>query len=133
MSRATAPNTSTAALAQRWERIGLGIRLGYNPEQPAVIRCWLALGARLAADGSATELALLRRSLRLLMQTAHDEALPWYWRSVCLEYTVRPLSRLTTLLKQQDPLAAQSLHVHIEAAHQALAAGRSGDAPRRAL
>jgi hypothetical protein len=110
------------ALGQRWERIGLGIRLGYNPEQPAVIRCWLGLGARLASGGDAAELALLQRTLRLLMQTADDESLPWFWRSVCLEHTARPLSRITTLLSLHDPLAAQMLHESVDAAHRSLTA-----------
>lgn len=109
------------ALGQRWERIGLGLRLTDNPEQPAVIRCWLGLGARLAGDGGATEAAPLQCTLRLLMQTAHDESLPWFWRSVCLEHTARPLSRLTTLL---DTLAAQFLHDCVDAAHRSLADNR---------
>jgi hypothetical protein len=127
----TAPATRDACdaratpLGQRWERIGLGIRLAYNPQQPAVIRCWLGLGAKLAGGESANEVALLQRTLRLLMQTAHDESLPWFWRSVCLEHTARPLSRLTTLLKLHDPLAAQFLHDCVDAAHRSLADNRA--------
>ena len=131
MSRAAAKTAGMATLRQRWERVGLGIRLAYNPQQPAVIRCWLGIGAQLAADGGAAELVLLQRSLRLLMQTAHDEALPWYWRSVCLEHTARPLSRLTTLLKLHDPLAVQCLHCSVDAAHRSLAARHAGCAARR--
>jgi hypothetical protein len=43
-----------------------------------------------------------------LLDTARDEALPWFWRSVCLEHTTRPLARLTTLLKRR-PGALRSL------------------------
>jgi hypothetical protein len=131
MKPATSTPAATATLRQRWERIGLGIRLAYNPQQPAVIRCWLGIGAQLAADSGAAELALLQRSLRLLMQTAHDEALPWYWRTVCLEHTARPLSRLTTLLKLHDPLAAYFLHESVDAAHRSLATRDAGCAARR--
>jgi hypothetical protein len=130
MNRATRPpcraaspehDVGATALGQRWQRIGLGIRLAYNPQQPAAIRCWLGIGARLASGGGAAEVALLQRTLRLLMQTAHDESLPWYWRSVCLEHTARPLSRLTTLLKLADPLAVHVLHDWIDAMHRSLA------------
>ncbi len=131
MNRAASVSAGAATLRQRWERIGLGIRLAYNPEQPAVIRCWLGIGGQLAGDGGSAELALLQRSLRLLMQTAHDEALPWYWRSVCLEHTARPLSRLTTLLKLHDPLAAHLLHESVDAAHRSLASRHAGCAARR--
>ncbi len=120
-SQVAAQSVRATPMGRRWERIGLGIRLAYNPENPAVIRCWLGLGARLATDGGAAEVALLQRTLRLLLQTAHDESLPWFWRSVCLEHTARPLSRLTTLLKLHDPLAAQFLHGCVEAMHRSLA------------
>jgi hypothetical protein len=124
-SPAAVRDSRTTALYQRWERIGLGIRLAYNPENPAVIRCWLGLGTRLATDGCAAEVALLQRTLRLLLQTAHDESLPWFWRSVCLEHTARPLSRLTTLVKLHDPLAAQFLHDCVDAMHRCLADARA--------
>jgi hypothetical protein len=140
MNRATRPpcraasperDVGATALGQRWQRIGLGIRLAYNPQQPAAIRCWLGIGAKLGADGSAAELALLQKSLRLLMQSAHDEALPWYWRSVCLEHTARPLARLTTLLNLHDPLAAHLLHESVDDAHRSLAARYTGCAALR--
>lgn len=94
----------------RWERLGLGIRCAYNPGQPAVIRHWLALGLKLAQGGVAPEMPLLRRSLRLLLQTAQDEALPWFWRSVCLEHTAWPAARLVSLLRCHDPLGAEAVH-----------------------
>jgi hypothetical protein len=123
--RAAAQDVRATPMGQRWERIGLGIRLAYNPQQPAVIRCWLGIGARLVSAGGADEAALLQRTLRLLLQTAHDESLPWFWRSVCLEHTARPLSRLTTLLKLHDPLAAQFLHDCVDAMHRCLADARA--------
>lgn len=82
----------------RWQRIGLGIRLAYNPDRADVLRLWIALGGQLARGGDVDELLLWRHALRLLLQTASDEALPWRWRAACLDHTVRPLARLTTLL-----------------------------------
>ncbi len=107
---------------ERWERIGLGIRLAYNPSRPEVLRCWLALGTRLAAEGAIDEHTMLQRSLRLLLQTAQDEALPWFWRSVCLEHSTRPLARITTLLRLHDPLQAQAVQAFVQAARDRLAA-----------
>lgn len=115
-----ADRTCTAAAAatrrERWERIGLGIRLGYNPYKPEVARYWVALGQRLAEDGVLEEACALRRTLDVLLQVAHDEALPWFWRSVCLEQTVRPVARLVTLLRPQDPVQAAALYAATEAA-----------------
>lgn len=104
----------------RWQRIGLGVRLAYNPRKPDVVRLWIALGQQLAADPGIDETALLRRLLRLLVQVANDEALPWYWRSVCLELADRPLARLLTLLRASDPLQADALQVVMQLARERL-------------
>lgn len=107
----------------RWERLGLGIRCAYNPGQPAVIRHWLALGLKLAQGGIADELQLLQRSLRLLLQTGQDEALPWFWRSVCLEHTTWPAARLVSLLRCHDPLGADAVHQLVQRARELLPPG----------
>lgn len=114
------PCSQAALRRQRWERIGLGIRLAYNTARPEVLRCWLGLGARLVGEGVLDEAAMLQRSLRLLLQTAQDEALPWFWRSVCLEHTARPLARTTTLLRLHDPLQAQAVQAFVQAARDRL-------------
>lgn len=114
---------------EHWQRVGLGIRLAYNPAKADVLRYWLAHGVRLTERRLIDEVGMLKRCLRLLMQTAHDEALPWYWRSVCLEHTAGPLARLTTLLRLHDPLEGEALHAFVQAAHERLAA--AADAPGR--
>lgn len=111
---------AAAASLERWQRIGLGIRLAYNPAKPDVLRCWLGLGTRLAAEGALDEATMLQRTLRLLMLTAHDEALPWFWRSVCLEHTALPLARVTTLLQLHDPLQARAIEAFVQAARERL-------------
>ena len=82
------------ALLQRWDRIGLGIRCAYNPAQAGVIRLWLTLGQQLVLHQALSDLQMQQRALTLLLRTAADEALPWFWRSVCLEHCAAPQARL---------------------------------------
>jgi hypothetical protein len=105
---------------ERWQRIGLGIRLAYNAQRADVVRLWLGLGRQLARDGCADEGALLTHALRLLLQTAADPALPWVWRHVCLEHTARPLSRLTTLRAGTDPAGVADWHASVRCLHDRL-------------
>ena len=60
--------------------------------------------------------------LSVLLQVAHDEALPWFWRSVCLEHISYPLARLRSLLKANDPIALQAVDSAVQSAHERLAA-----------
>ncbi|MBN8506361.1 MAG: hypothetical protein J0L58_17995 [Burkholderiales bacterium] len=117
---------SKALALERWQRIALGLRLAYNPWKPAVIAIWLGLGRRLALEGAMHESDMLQRSLRLLLQTASDPALPWLWRSACLEHSVRPLARWRSLVQTQDPLSALLWEQRFERAGQCL-----GATPRR--
>jgi hypothetical protein len=98
----------------RWERLGLGVRLAYNPRRPDLARSWVDIGLRLVDTGVAPELPLLRRMLRLLLQVAHDEAVPWYLRSVCLELTARPVQRLVRLMDLHDPPQAEALRALVD-------------------
>jgi hypothetical protein len=96
---------------ERWERIGLGIRLAYNPGRADVVRLWLATGRQLSRDGGMQEIPMLARSLQRLLQTAEDPALPWAWRHVCLDHVARPWARLQFLLAGQ----ADALLGHVAA------------------
>ncbi len=78
----------------RWHRLGLAIRLAYRTEEPALIRQYLGLGSALVRRGELAPPTAWPRMLTLLLQTAGDEALPWFWRSVCLEHTALPLARI---------------------------------------
>lgn len=82
-----------AFLRQRWDRIGLGVRLAYNSWQPGVIRCYLQAGSLLVRSGAMPELTTQQRMLQLLLQTAADPSLPWAWPSACHEYMVFPPTR----------------------------------------
>lgn len=90
--------TMDRTLEQRWERMGLGVRCAYNPQRPEVLCHYVQAGRRLSLLQPEQEARVQRRMLDLLLNTAADEALPWRWRAVCLEHTVWPLARLTSLL-----------------------------------
>lgn len=98
-----------AAQQVRWERMHVSIRCGLHASQPTLIRIYLGLGRWLVRQGLRDDQRAHRRMLGLLLETARDESLPWFWRSVCLEHTAMPVARLTTLLKRQDPEALDAL------------------------
>jgi hypothetical protein len=81
---------------QRWDRIGLGIRLAYNPWHTPAIRCYLDVGGQLVQAGVRGKREVQERMLTVLLQAASDPGLPWRWRSACHEHTVWPLARLAT-------------------------------------
>ncbi|MDZ7589386.1 MAG: hypothetical protein U5L05_01570 [Rubrivivax sp.] len=118
----TAAASAAATRRQHWDRLGLGIRCGYDPQQPALIWRYLALGTRLADCGGLPRRQAFQRMLQLLLQTAHDEALPWYWRSVCLEHTTLPLARLVHLVRPGAPDLAEAWIGEVSAAQDRLAA-----------
>lgn len=90
---------------ERWARIGLGVRLAYNPLKPAVIRHWLCLGERLVAEDQIDELPMWRCAFDTLVQVARDAALPLAWRSAALDHAVRPAVRLAGVLRRQGAVA----------------------------
>lgn len=116
---------------QRWDRIGLGIRLGYNPWHAPAIRAYLAAGATVVSAGLLPERRVQERMLSLLLQTAGDAGLPWRWRAACHEYMVWPLARLATrwrLGERDIDVTGWQHRVDAAALHlmQALAAGGEG-------
>jgi hypothetical protein len=120
----TASGSRSATRRQHWDRLGLGIRCGYAPRQPALIWRYLALGTRLADSGDLPRRQAFQRMLQLLLQTAHDEGLPWYWRNVCLEHTTLPLARLVHLVRPREPDVAAAWLDEVDAAQDRLAACR---------
>ena len=118
----TTAQTQAASLLRRWDRIAIGVRCAYNPGCPCAVRHYLEAGRRVVASGARTEPQVQQRMLAVLLQVARDEALPWYWRSVCLEHTAYPLARLQSLLKTRDPVALHVMDCAVLAAHDVLAA-----------
>ena len=49
------------------------------------------------------------RMLSTLLKTAEDEALPWLWRSICLEHATLLLAQVTASCRLHDPLAVVAL------------------------
>ena len=118
-------NQGHEALRQRWDRIGIGIRCAYNPWLPPVILLYLQAGRRLVSAGAMDDLAVQRRMLALLMQTANDEALPLPWRMSCLEHTMRPRARLARRLAASDPDAVARMARAVDDLSAQLEASRS--------
>lgn len=116
----------TAFLQQRWDRIGLGVRLAYNPWHAPVIRCYLEAGAHYVRCGGADETSVQQRMLTVLLQTADDSALPWAWRAACHEYTVFPLARLATLARLGQAAEPGPWQQRVDAVATRLAACRPG-------
>jgi hypothetical protein len=114
----TPATTTPAWQRQRWERIGLGVRLAYNPLQPQAIRLWLGLGERLAAQGVLDAVAMGRRSLNTLLQVAQDEGLPLAWRRIALDHAARPAVRLAALLRRDNPAQAQAVRQQLQQAQE---------------
>jgi hypothetical protein len=110
----------------RWERLHVAVRCGLHPEQPALVRIYLGVGRWLVQQGLVDARVAHQRMLTLLLETARDDALPWYWRSVCLEHTASVVARLTTLLKHQQPTALQDLVNQVQAAQANVAEASSG-------
>jgi hypothetical protein len=121
-----------AAQRMRWERMHVAIRCGLHATQPVLIRVYLGIGRRLAQQGLLDDVTANQRMLCLLLDTARDNALPWFWRSVCLEHTAMPVARLTTLLERQDPGSLKILETGLRTAQMQLAAEAPSQSPRRA-
>ncbi|MBP6903498.1 MAG: hypothetical protein KBC73_25660 [Burkholderiaceae bacterium] len=123
------PGAQTATLLDLWDRMGIGVRCAYNPGCPCAVRRYLEIGRRLVSSGARSELQVQQRMLQVLLQVAHDPALPWLWRSICLEHTAFPRARLVSLLAHWDPLAVPAMDAALQAAHDILglaqAQGRS--------
>ena len=115
------PDTLAGRMLQRWQRIGLGVRLAYNPGCTCVINCYIGVGRQIAQRGYATEVDVHQRMFRLLLQTASDLALPAAWRHHCASYALHPLTRLSELLAG-DAFAVTALHARWQLAHRQLPA-----------
>jgi hypothetical protein len=112
----------------RWERMHVAIRCGLHPAQPALIRVYLGVGRWLAQQGQLEEPTAHERMLALLLDTARDDALPWFWRSVCLEHTPTVVARLTTLMKHHPPAALQDMFDRVQSTQAQMAVSSSGTA-----
>jgi len=82
---------------ENWRALSLRIRCALEPDEPRVIEHYLAEGRYLARFTATPRRLIAESTFRLLIETARDTALPWHWRSLCLDQTWRPLRDLQAL------------------------------------
>lgn len=90
-----------------WHWQGFRIRCALQPDEPRLLDQHEFHGAQLAQQGCIEPWRLTVSTLELLLDTAADRALPWHWRSLCLDRTWRPLfgmQQLACTLEQQRKL-----------------------------
>jgi hypothetical protein len=109
------------ALLDRWDRIGLGVRLGYNPSQPQAIRAFLYAGRLLVRSGVRAEPDVQLRSFGVLLATADDPMLPLSWCEACLEHACLPMARLMSWGRRSARIDPATLQARLEAVSQRLA------------
>lgn len=105
---------STRTLHSRWQVLQLYVRCALNVAQAGYVRQYLSCGIKLARMGAMDERDVQLRMLQTLLRTARDEALPWFWRSVCLEHTSLPLARLHSLVARHDPVAMRAIEAAVQ-------------------
>jgi hypothetical protein len=106
--------TAIASLVERWQRAEIYVRCGLAAREPAQLQLYLHLGRKLAGRDDRATLAVQLRMLSTLLKSAEDEALPWFWRSVCLEHATLPLSQVTSSCRLHDPLAVDAIEAAVQ-------------------
>ena len=76
---------------ESWRWMSRQIRCGLDPNEPRLIEHYLNEGRYLACCTATHPWTIAETSLRLLIDTASDIALPWHWRSLCMDQAWRPL------------------------------------------
>lgn len=82
---------------ESWRWMSRQIRCALDPDEPRLIEHYLAEGRYLACCTATSPWLIAETSFRLLLDTATDTALPWHWRSQCLDQAWRPLRDLERL------------------------------------
>ncbi|KXU37294.1 hypothetical protein AXE65_03620 [Ventosimonas gracilis] len=80
---------------EHWHWLKSKIRCALDVDDCGLISRFMAEGARLVRQGRLSNWYAASISFRLLIDTAHDPALPWHWRCLCLDYAFAPLATLT--------------------------------------
>ena len=111
---------SSDLMTARWRRLQLQVRCALNADEPARIRLYLHTGLQLVSSGAHPAVPVHMHMLQTLLRTAHDKALPWFWRSVCLEHVNLPLAQLASHLGLHDPLAMHAIECAVQRARDQL-------------
>ncbi|RZL86042.1 MAG: hypothetical protein EOP82_31475 [Variovorax sp.] len=109
-----------ATLMQRWQRLQIHVRCGMHAHDPGCIRLYVHTGLRIVRRGIQPAVATHMRVLQTLLLSAQDEALPWFWRSVCLEHVNLPLAHLASTLGVHDPIGMHALEAGVQRARDQL-------------
>ena len=107
-------------LCSRWQRLHLQVRCALSANDAGRIRLYLHTGLQLVRSGAQPAIRVHLHMLQTLLQTAQDDALPWFWRSVCLEHVNLPLAQLATHLGLHDPLALQAIECAVQRARDSM-------------
>ena len=83
--------TCNFSYLENWHWLGQQVRCALEPDEPRVIEHYLAEGRYLVCCRATPAWRVATASLRLLLETAQDVALPWHWRTLCLDQAYRPL------------------------------------------
>jgi len=84
---------------EHWHWLKSKIRCALDADDPGLIGRFMAEGSLLVRQGRLSQWCAQSASFCLLLDTAHDRALPWHWRCLCLDHAFAPLSRLCAQAK----------------------------------
>ncbi|MFH6598914.1 FagA protein [Ectopseudomonas khazarica] len=102
-----------------WHWQGLRIRCALLPDDPRLFDLHEAQGRQLVAQGRLDAWRMWWHLAQLLLDSAADPALPWHWRSQCLDRAWRPLYALQVLasdrrrLLRLDALRSRLAHLRL--------------------
>lgn len=94
--------TSNTPCLDCWHWLGFRIRCALLPDEPRLLELHWAQGRQLVEHGRLCPWRMSLTTLTLLMDTACDTALPWHWRSVCLDHAYRSLYALQHLAVDRE-------------------------------
>lgn len=84
-----------------WSWQGFRIRCALLPDEPRLLELHWAQGRELVEHGQIGPWRMSLTTLNLLLDTACDPALPWHWRSLCLDHAYRSLYALQHLAESR--------------------------------
>ena len=90
-------NANSSSCLDCWHWQGWRIRCALQPDEPRLLDLYELHGCKLVRSGQLNAWSMWQRLLQLLLDSAADRALPWHWRSLCLDHTWRPLYALNQL------------------------------------
>ena len=120
------PSAADAELVARWRRLEMHVRCALWPGAPGRIRLYVQAGMLAVRRGAAPAVDVHARALDVLLRTSRDAALPWFWRSVCLEHVHLPLAQLRSHLRLHEPMAFAAIEHAVQRAQADLPSPGAG-------